>query len=172
MKILLKAINYDKLISQICGDLEVIDLLLGLKQGFTKYWCFICEWEGRARSRHYSIKDWPARKSLEPSLMNVEKHPLVELSKILLPSKYLKLGLMKKFCKDHEPRRSCLYTLTRIVPQTKWCKIERMYCHWSTNTRSYQDEYFDKLLQGDEKATRDSFKFVVKGFLGKRRAQM
>ena len=35
-----------------------------------------------------------------------------------------------------------------------------------------KDEYFDKLLQGDEKATRDSFKFVVKGFLGKRRAQM
>jgi len=34
-----------------------------------------------------------------------------------------------------------------------------------------KDEYFDKLLQGDEKATWDSFKFVVKGFLGNRRAQ-
>ena len=28
-----------------------------------------------------------------------------------------------------------------------------------------RDEYFDKLLQGDEKAAWDSFKFVVKGFL-------
>jgi len=26
------------------------------------------------------------------------------------------------------------------------------------------DEYFDKLLQGDEKTVWDSFKFVVKGF--------
>jgi len=34
-----------------------------------------------------------------------------------------------------------------------------------------KDEYFDKLLQGDEKAVWDSFKFVVKGFLGNRRAQ-
>jgi hypothetical protein len=34
-----------------------------------------------------------------------------------------------------------------------------------------KDEYFDKLLQGDEKAAWDSFKFVVKGFWGKRRAQ-
>jgi hypothetical protein len=34
-----------------------------------------------------------------------------------------------------------------------------------------KDEYFDKLLQGDEKAAWDSFKFVVKGFLGNRRAQ-
>jgi len=34
-----------------------------------------------------------------------------------------------------------------------------------------KDEYFDKLLQDDEKAAWDSFKFVVKGFLGNRRAQ-
>jgi len=34
-----------------------------------------------------------------------------------------------------------------------------------------KDEYFDKLLQGDEKAAWDSFKFVVKVFLGNRRAQ-
>jgi len=34
-----------------------------------------------------------------------------------------------------------------------------------------KDEYFDKLLQGDEKAVCDSFKFVLKEFLGNRRAQ-
>jgi hypothetical protein len=34
-----------------------------------------------------------------------------------------------------------------------------------------KDEYFDKLFQHDEKATWDSFKFVLKGFLGNRRAQ-
>jgi len=31
--------------------------------------------------------------------MNVENQPLVEPSKILLPSKHLKLGLMKNFVK-------------------------------------------------------------------------
>ena len=34
-----------------------------------------------------------------------------------------------------------------------------------------RDEYFDTLLQDDEKAAWDSFKFVVKVFLGNRRAQ-
>ena len=34
-----------------------------------------------------------------------------------------------------------------------------------------RDEYFDTLLQGDEKAAWDSFKFVVKLFLGNKRAQ-
>ena len=32
-------------------------------------------------------------------------------------------------------------------------------------------DYFDKLLQGDEKVAWDSFKFAVKGFWGNRGAQ-
>jgi len=34
-----------------------------------------------------------------------------------------------------------------------------------------EDKCFDKLLQGDEKLAWDSYKFVVKVFLGNRRAQ-
>ena len=95
MKILMEAINYDKFKRQICGDLKVIALLLGLQQGFTKYCCFICEWEGRDQSLHYSRKDWPARKSLQLGIMNAENQPLVELSEILFPSIHLKVGLTK-----------------------------------------------------------------------------
>jgi len=84
---------------QICGDLKLIALLLGLQQGFKKYCCFICEWDSRAQSLHPSRKDWPVRKSLEPGIMNVQNQPLVEPSKILLPSMHLKLGLMKYFVK-------------------------------------------------------------------------
>jgi hypothetical protein len=98
-KITMEAINYDKFKWQICGDLKVIALLLRLQQGFTKYCCFISECDSRARSLRYSRKDWPARKSLEPGIMNAENQPLVEPSKILLPSVHLKLGLMKNFVK-------------------------------------------------------------------------
>ena len=91
MKILMEAIIYDKFKWQICGDLKVIALRLGLQQGLTKYCCFICEWDSRARSLHYSREDWPARKSLEPGIMNVENQLLVEPSKILLPSMHLSL---------------------------------------------------------------------------------
>jgi hypothetical protein len=98
MKILIEAINYDKFKWQIFGDLKVIALLLGLQQGFTKYCCFICEWDSRARFLHYSRKDWTARKPLEqPEIMNVENQPLVKPSKLLLPSLHLKLGLIKIF---------------------------------------------------------------------------
>jgi hypothetical protein len=40
-----------------------------------------------------------SKKSLEPGIMNVKNQPLVEPSKILLPSMHLKLGLMKNFVK-------------------------------------------------------------------------
>jgi len=52
MKIQMEAINYDKFKCQICGDLKVIALLLGLQRGFTKYCSFNCEWDGRTRSLH------------------------------------------------------------------------------------------------------------------------
>jgi hypothetical protein len=48
---------------------------------------------------HYSRKDWPARKSLEPGTMNVENQPLVDPSKMLLPSMHLNHGLMKNVVK-------------------------------------------------------------------------
>jgi len=112
MKIMMEAINYDKFKWQICGDLKVIALLLGLQQGFTKYSYFICEWDSRARSLHYSRKDWPARKSLEQGITNVENQPLVERSKILLPSMHLKLDLMKNSVKAMNQEEAAFTYLT------------------------------------------------------------
>jgi len=59
----------------------------------------MCERDSSAQSLHYSRKDWPARKSLEPGTTKVKNQPLVEPRKILLPSMHLKLGLMKNFVK-------------------------------------------------------------------------
>jgi hypothetical protein len=49
MKLLLEKIHYEKYKWNICGDLKVIALLLGLKLGYTKYYCFLCEWDSRDR---------------------------------------------------------------------------------------------------------------------------
>jgi hypothetical protein len=75
-------------------DLKVIN-----KAYITKYCCFICEWDSKAHSLHYSRKVWLARKSLEPGIMNVENQPLLEPSKVLLPSMHLNLDLIKYFVK-------------------------------------------------------------------------
>lgn len=31
----------------ICGDLNVIGILKGMQQGYTKFYCFLCEWDSR-----------------------------------------------------------------------------------------------------------------------------
>jgi hypothetical protein len=76
--------------------------------------------EFRVQSVHYTRKDWPARKSLEPGITNVENQPLVEPSKILLPSMHLNLGLIKNFEKVmNQEEAAFTYLLTRKVPSTK-----------------------------------------------------
>jgi len=70
---------------EVCGDFKVITVLLGLQAGYTKYYFFLCEWDSRARSSHYSRKHWPHRQSLTPGMKNVIHKPLIKPSKGLLP---------------------------------------------------------------------------------------
>jgi hypothetical protein len=52
MKKLLNCINYQKYQWHLCCDLKVVAILLGLQQGYTKFCCFLCEWDSRARTSH------------------------------------------------------------------------------------------------------------------------
>jgi len=148
----MEAINYDKFKWQICGDLKLIALLLGLQQGFTKYSCFICEWDSRARSLHYSRKDWPARKSLEQAIMNVENQPLVERSKILLPSMHLKLKVIKNFVKAMNQEEAAFTYLQETFPRLSEAKLKEVVFIGPQIRDLIKDEYFDRLLEGNVKA--------------------
>ena len=56
LKRLLNCLHYRDHNWQICGDLKIIALLVGLQTGHTKYCCFLCEWDSRARDLHYVKK--------------------------------------------------------------------------------------------------------------------
>ena len=47
MKLLLEKIKYDEFKWTLCGDLRVVALLVGMQLGYTKYCCFVCEWDSR-----------------------------------------------------------------------------------------------------------------------------
>jgi hypothetical protein len=66
---------------------------MGLQQGYTKYFCFLCEWDSRAK------RDWPQRTSLKVREKNVQHPALAEWHKILLPPLNINIGLMKNFVK-------------------------------------------------------------------------
>ena len=94
---LLSTVNYleDKWL--ICGDFKVVGLVLGLQGGYTKYPCFLCLLDSQADDQHYVKLEWLLRQGLKPGSHNIQSHPFVELSKILLPPLHIKLGVMKNF---------------------------------------------------------------------------
>ena len=53
MVAILNAIMHKQFNWQICGDLKVIAILMGLQAGFTKYCCFLCLWDSRATEHHF-----------------------------------------------------------------------------------------------------------------------
>ena len=94
MVILLEHIKYDTYNWHICGELKVIELLLGMQPGYTKYCSFVCEWDSRGRQ-----KDLPLSDELIPAKKSVSHQHLVDPKKVLLPSLHIKLGLIKNFVK-------------------------------------------------------------------------
>jgi hypothetical protein len=49
-------IQYEKYDWNICGDLKVTALFLGLQQNYTTFCCFLWEWDSRDRKHHYTHK--------------------------------------------------------------------------------------------------------------------
>ena len=86
--------------------------------------------------------------------MNMENQPLVEPSIILLPSVRLKPGLMKNFVKAMNQEEAVLWENFSRLSEAKL--KEGIFIGpqiWDL----VKDEYFDVLLQGDEKAAWDRF---------------
>ena len=47
MELILQLIKYSIYKWNICRDLEVIGLLLGVQMGYVKHQCFLCRWDSR-----------------------------------------------------------------------------------------------------------------------------
>jgi len=96
MKLLLGRIKYDEFKWKLCGDLKVLTLLLGMQLEYTKYCCFLCEWDSRDKN-HYVIKLWPKRTSLMQGEKFVVNPSLVLSEENFLPSLHKKQVPMKNF---------------------------------------------------------------------------
>jgi len=49
MNNILVEVGYKKYQWGVCGYFKVIAVLLGLQAGYTRYSCFLCGWDSRAR---------------------------------------------------------------------------------------------------------------------------
>ena len=99
IELILRLINYSACNWNICGDLKVIGLLLGMQIGYTKHQCFLCLWDSRNDEQPYIKKDWPLRETFVSGRFNIHHVPLDEPKEINLPPMHIKSGLFKNFVK-------------------------------------------------------------------------
>jgi len=169
MKRVLQKIKYEEHQWAICGDLKVIALLLGMQLGYTKYCCFLCEWDSRARQSHYVVKNWPSR-VLTQGQKNVVHESLVDRNKVYLPPLHIKLGLMKNFVKALDRNGPAFQYLRSKFPRVSEAKIKEGIFNGPDIRELMSDRRFGAVLQGAEKVAWDAFKDVVNNFLGNHRA--
>ena len=98
VKQLLIKISYAQFKWYVCGDFKMVEFLLGLQSGFTKYSCFgfcgIVELTVSTRKFHWLTCD-----ELTPGMYNVIRESLVSREQVLMPPLYIKLSLVQQFVK-------------------------------------------------------------------------
>ena len=107
MKMVLTKTKYDEHKWMVCGDLKVLSMLLGQQGGYTKYPCFLCLWNSRAKDEHWIREQWPKRNEFTVGEKNILNESLVPPDKVILPPLYIKLGLMKQYVKSLDKGGEC-----------------------------------------------------------------
>jgi len=161
MKLLLGKINYDEFKWKLCSGLQVVARLLGMQLGYTKYCCFLCEWNVRDKKNHDINKLWPKRTSLTIREKNVFSRRLVLPEKIYLPPLKRKLGLMKNFVKGMDKTVRGLEYVRNNFPNMSDAKIKESIFIGLL----IQDKQIDEELNETERNAWLSFKRICNDFL-------
>jgi len=170
MKPQLGKFKYDEFKWKACGNLKVVALLLGMQLWYTKYCCFLCEWDNRDKKNHHVNKLWPKRTSLTPGEKNVVNRHLVLPEKIVLPPLPIKLGPMKNSVKGMDKTGHGFEYLRNKFPNVSDAKIKEGICIGPQIRKLMQGKQFDEELDETERNAWLSFKSICKDFLGNHKA--
>lgn len=155
----------------ICVDLKMVCFLLGQQRGYTKYPCFLCMWDSRAREKHWVQSNWPPRSDLKPGDPNILHQPLVDRKNIIFPPLHIKLGIMKQFVKALPTEGDCFKYLISAFPSLSFEKIKAGVFDGPQIRQLVKDEHFMGTMTELQKNAWLAFKNIVKDFLGNTRAQ-
>ena len=171
--LVMNKIKYDEHKWVICVGLKMVNFLLEQQGGYTKYPCFICLWDSRAKSEHWTRKDWPRREALVPGSMNVINTPLVReivRDRIMLPLLYIKLGLMKQYLKALNKDGECFEYISKKFPNLSSEKLKAGIFDGPQIRKLVNDPDFSISMSEIEKNAWDSFVWVIQNFLGNKKA--
>jgi len=171
VKLVLQKIRYHEHQWSICVDLKMVNFLLGQQSGYTKYPCFMCLWDSRAKQDHWTKVSWPTREKMIVGAANVINKPLVDKNKIILPPLHIKLGLMKQFVRALDKSGDCFKYICRSFPGLSMEKLKAGIFDGPEIRKLISDSNFTKFMNGTEASSWKSFVSVVQNFLGNHRAE-
>ena len=171
MKTILDRIKYAEHDWVICGDLKVLPMLLGQQSGFTKYPCFLCLWDSRAKQDHWIKRDWPSREVFVTGERNIVNVPLVNREKVLSPPLHIKLGLMKQFVKALDKEGECFKYLCTKFSRLSYEKIKAGIFDEPQIRHLLKNQEFISTMKREELQAWKAFSDVVKNFLGNMKSQ-
>lgn len=163
---ILEKIKYQDNQWMVCGDFKILSMLLGQQAGYTKYPCFLCLWDSRARDQHWTNTDWPPRETLTPGEKNIINTTLIPPEKVLLPPLHIKLGLIKQFVKSLPRDGNCFRYLCSKFPKLSEAKLKEGVFTGPDIRKLLSDPLFVENMNEKEKEAWSSFKNVVLKFLG------
>lgn len=166
---ILFSVNYSKHNWLICADLKVIAILTGLQPGYTKYCCFLCLWDSRARKEHYCKTNWPLREISIPGKSNVTNLALVPNNNIVLPPLHIKLGLIKQFVKALDKSKETYKHLSQMFPKLSESKIKEGIFVGPQIRELMKSHIFERTMSANELRAWRAFKNICNGFLGNKR---
>ncbi|KAL4715297.1 hypothetical protein ACJJTC_010867 [Scirpophaga incertulas] len=159
----------------ICVDLKMVNFLLGQQSGYTKYPCFICLWDSRAKEDHWKKVVWPARENMTVGASNIINKPLVDRGKNIFSPLHIKLGLMKQFVRALDKDGQCFKYIWVILqnlvnwiffPGLSMEKIKAGIFSGPQIRQIIKDEQFLYTMTDIEASAWKSFVLVVHNFLG------
>lgn len=170
IKLVIDLLKYQEHNWVICVDLKMVNFLLGQQHGYTKFPCYLCMWDSRARDKHWNQKVWPVRETLAAGMPNILHDPIVSRDKIIFPPLHIKLGLMKQFVKALSTDGECFQYIVSAFPALSSEKIKAGVFDGPKIRSLVRDANFVTTMTDKEKAAWLSFVEVIKNFLGNKKA--
>lgn len=170
VRLVLEKLKYQEHQWVLCVDLKMVNFLLGQQGGYTKFPCFICLWDSRAKQNHWIKKEWPLRENMVVGKLNVINPPLVSRDRIILPPLHIKLGLMKQFVKALDKNGACFAYITKKFPGLSAEKLKAGIFDGPQIRTLIKDNNFIDCMNNLESVAWKSFVQVVTKFLGNEKA--
>ena len=148
----------------------MVNFFLGQQSGYTKYPCFLCLWDSRAKLEHWDRKEWPVREQMRVGENNVLCEQLVPRDRIIFPPLHIKLGLMKQFVKALNKEGTCFQYICKTFPGLTIEKLKAGVFDGPDIRKLIKDENFVTSMNQLQSKTWRSFVAVTQNFLGNKRS--